>query len=155
MTQDPWQRPDVQQWSQLLLNSYERLLQRPLLVRPSTIAEQAKALFEASFMIVSHGLEEDPILNYGNQTALNLWEMTWEELTQMPSRQTAESIHQSKRAQLLEQVAAKGYIDQYEGVRISSTGKRFLLQGVIVWNILDEADHYWGQAATGQRWTFL
>lgn len=155
MTLDPWQRPDVQQWSQLLLTSYETLLQRPLLAESKTIGDRAKALFEAPFMIVSHGVESDPILNYGNRTALQLWAMSWEELTQTPSRQTAEPLNQSARAKILALVAEQGYIEQYEGVRISSTGQRFLIQNVTIWNVLDDLGIYRGQAATCETWTFL
>jgi hypothetical protein len=155
MTLDPWQKPDIQQWSQLLLTSYEAFFQRPLLERSGTIGDQAKALFEAPFMVVSHGVESDPILNYGNQTTLKLWVMSWEELTQTPSRHTAEPLNQSTRAKILAQVAQQGYIERYEGVRISSTGQRFLIQEVTIWNLLDDLGIYRGQAATCQRWTFL
>ena len=35
----------------------------------------AQALWEAQFVVVSHGMEENPILNYGNQQGFDLWEM--------------------------------------------------------------------------------
>jgi len=34
-----------------------------------------QALFEAPFVLISHGTEEDPILNYGNRLAL--WLCGW------------------------------------------------------------------------------
>ena len=62
----------------------------------------AERLFHAPFVLVSHGTEPDPVLNYGNQTALTLWEMTWDELTRTPSRYTAEAPNRAERAQLLD-----------------------------------------------------
>jgi hypothetical protein len=150
-----WQNKAFQRWSQLLLDSYEILLNRPLLERQPSKEAEIHKLFHAPFVVVSHGLGDDPILNYGNQTALDLWEMTWEQLIQTPSRQTAEPQDQDVRAQTLVQVARQGYIENYEGVRISSTGKRFLIQNVVIWNLLDGVGTYWGQAATFDRWTFL
>lgn len=45
-------------------------------------------------------------------------------------------------------MAAQGYIDDYKGVRISSTGKRFLIKQCIVWEVFDAAGVRRGQAAT-------
>ena len=87
---------------ELLLNSFSSLVGRDLLVRNRTREEQAHCLFTAPFVVVSHGTEDDPILNYGNEKALCLWGMTWEDFVQTPSRKTAEPIHQNERAQLLE-----------------------------------------------------
>ena len=55
------------------------------------------------FVVASHGLQDDPILNYGNQVALDLWEMNWEQFTQTPSRLTAEPVNREERARMLEQ----------------------------------------------------
>jgi hypothetical protein len=82
-------------------------------------------VFEAPFVVVSHGTEADPVLNYGNAAALALWEMSWEELTRTPSRLTAEAPNREERAKLLEAVTRRGFIDDYSGVRISKTGRRF------------------------------
>lgn len=115
----------------------------------------AEALFSAPFVLVSHGTEADPILNYGNQLALQLWEMDWQQLTQTPSRLTAEPISQETRNQLLAQVQTQGYVSGYEGIRISSTGRRFRISNVIVWDVLDENNDRCGQAATFDRWEFI
>ncbi len=81
-------------------------------------------------VFLSHGTQDDPILNYGNQAALDLWEMTWEEFTGMPSRLTAEPINREDRERFLLQVRQRGYIDTYRGVRISGSGHRFMIEGV-------------------------
>ena len=73
-------------------------------------------------MLVSHGTEADPVLNYGNDAAQALWEMSWAELTRTPSRLTAEAPNREERARLLEAVTRQGFIDDYSGVRILKTG---------------------------------
>lgn len=140
---------------QLLLDSFARLLRRELFVREGSAAQQAKRLFQAPFVVVSHGIEADPILNYGNAAALALWEMTAEELCRTPSRLTAEPVHRDERAKLLERTRRDGYVDDYAGVRVSKTGKRFRIERAIVWNLADAAGVHRGQAATFDRWTPL
>jgi len=78
MVQEVWQQPEIITWSQLLLDSYEKLLGHQLIERKGNAQAQAQALFFAPLVVASHGTEADPILNYGNQKALDLWEMTWD-----------------------------------------------------------------------------
>lgn len=137
-----------------LLQSYLRLTGREL-IPPGRPQERARTLFYQPFVVLSHGIQEDPVLNYGNQAALDLWEMTWEEFIKMPSRLTAEPVNREDRERLLEEVRRNGYIDTYRGVRISGTGRRFLIERGTVWNIVDENNKYAGQAATFNRWTYL
>lgn len=145
---------------QLLLDSFARLLGRELVPREGSAEEQAERLFRAPFVVVSHGPDAagswaDPILNYGNAAALSLWEMTLEELVQTPSRLTAEPVHRDERARLLERTRRVGYVDDYAGIRVSKTGKRFRIEQAIVWNLADAAGVHRGQAATFDRWTPL
>jgi hypothetical protein len=120
-----------------------------------TPAQLAEQIFYAPFVLVSHGLEADPVLNYGNQAALALWEMTWAELTHTPSRLTAEAPNREERARLLAAVTANGFIDDYSGIRISKTSRRFRIAQATVWNLLDERQQYCGQAARFSHWEFL
>lgn len=140
---------------QLLLDSFARLLGRELIPRAGSVEEQAERLFHAPFVVVSHGTEADPILNYGNAAALALWEMDLAVLTRTPSRLTAEPVHRDERARLLERTLRDGYVDDYAGIRISSTGKRFRIEQAVVWNLVDAAGVRHGQAATFDRWTRL
>lgn len=149
-----WQQPEVIRWSQVLAESYQKLLGRELVVFQDTPEQLSQALFQASFVVVSHGIEPDPILNYGNQTALKLWSMSWSEFTQTPSRLTAEPVNRATRASMLEQAAKQGYIDNYQGIRISSSGKRFSIERAVIWNLTD-AGQLCGQAATFARWKWL
>jgi hypothetical protein len=147
-----WQQPDIINWSQILLNSFRDLLDYELISRQETPSEQAQALFLATFVVVSHGTQADPILNYGNRTALKLWELDWAAFTNTPSRLTAEPVNRETRAMMLDRVTRQGYIDDYSGVRISSTGKKFKIDRAIVWNLADSTGNYCGQAATFDRW---
>ena len=150
-----WADSAVIRWNQLLLNSFHRWLGRDLIERKGSPEEQARALYHAPFVVVSHGMEADPILKYGNKAALDLWELDWERFTKTPSRLTAEPVNQAERARMLAQAQENGFIDDYKGVRISGTGKRFLVEQAIVWNVVGAEGEQVGQAATFSRWTFL
>jgi hypothetical protein len=56
---------------------------------------------------------------------------------------------------LLTAVTQQGYIDDYSGIRISRTGRRFRILQATVWNLIDAHDRYAGQAASFDRWEFL
>ncbi|MGA9657492.1 MAG: MEKHLA domain-containing protein [Asticcacaulis sp.] len=117
----------------------------------------AQALFLAPQAIVSHGTQDDPIFRYANRRALQLWEMSWETFTRLPSRFSAEAADdiQSNREALLEAANEKGWVDTYSGVRISNTGKRFEISDTILWNVVDSNGQRHGQAAFIQDWRYL
>jgi len=128
-------------------NSYRQLLSKDLI--PGIQSDQAfsRQLFYAPFAVVSHDTASDPIFNYANLKALELFELSWDDFICLPSRLSAEPVNQAERERLLSQVTANGYIDHYEGVRISSTGKRFKISNAVVWNLTDKNQNYKGQAA--------
>ncbi|QHT59547.1 MEKHLA domain-containing protein [Paenibacillus lycopersici] len=138
----------------IILDSYRRLLGKPLI---ATDADKpaAEQLFEAPITVLSHGTEQDPVLNYGNRSALGLWEMDWSAFTSMASRHTAEPMIQAERRRFLDAVAEKGYIDDYSGVRIAASGNKFRIEQAVVWNLYDEDGAYYGQAAAFARYTRL
>ncbi|MBK6958477.1 MAG: MEKHLA domain-containing protein [Nitrosomonas sp.] len=150
-----WADPQIVQWCQYLLDSYAHWVKQELIQRNGTPLEQAKRLFNSAFVVASHGVENNPLLNYGNQAALNLWAMDWQQFTQTPSRLTAEPVNREKRARMLEQARTQGYISDYCGVRISSTGKRFLVDQAIIWNIHKPDGIAIGQGATFSSWKYL
>ena len=123
----PWNEPRIVEWSQLLLDSYRRWIGKELIERVGDAVTQAQRLFDASCVVVSHGIELDPVLNYGNRTALDLWELSWVQFIKTPSRITAEADDRAERARMLKQARLNGYFDGYRGVRVSSTGRRFLI----------------------------
>lgn len=136
----------------LIAASYERLLGQPLVARGPDIAV---AFWTAPRVIVAHGAEADPVFFYGNQLALQAFEMDFAAFSRLPSRYSAEPLARDERARLLERVTRDGYIDDYSGVRISAQGRRFRIDQAVVWNLVDADGRYHGQAATFDHWTPL
>ena len=143
------------QHAQLLTKSFHRLLGYPLVKSTLENHELGQELFQAKFALLSHTNAKEPIFSYGNQTALELFVFNWEELITLPSRLSAEPSNQTERAKLLEQVSRHGYINNYQGVRVSKTGRRFVINNAIVWNLIDDSGTYQGQAACFSDWEFI
>ena len=139
----------------LLRRSLRQLAGRDLVPAELTSLQAAQAVFEAPFVVLSHDATPDPVLTYGNRAALALFELSWAELTRMPSRLTAEVPDRDERARLLTRVAAQGWIDDYSGVRVSRTGRRFRIECATVWNLVDADGRPCGQAATFADWRRL
>jgi hypothetical protein len=150
-----WQNKDVIRHSILLAQSYRRFTEKELLPDAFAECELARRLYEAPFVLLSHGTQLDPVLNYGNATALRLWEMSWEEFTRTPSRLTAEAPLREARARLLAVVTAQGFIDDYSGIRVSRTGRRFQVAQATVWNLITPDGKACGQAAMFTDWRFI
>jgi hypothetical protein len=153
--QTPWLKDSSVRHALRLLKSFRHWTGRDLLSTEGSDIKKAQALFEAPFVVVSHGTEADPILNYGNRAALELWEMTWESFIHTPSRLTAEALERAERNAMLEEVSRKGFFPHYHGVRVSSTGRRFRIEEALVWNLLDEDESFCGQAAVFDQWNYL
>jgi len=150
---NPWLAPQWLLHTQVLLDSFQKYLGRELITRSDDPEDEARRLFEAPFIVVSHGTQDDPVLNYGNRAALTLWEMDAATLTSMPSRLTAEPMHRDERAEMMARALRDGYVDDYQGIRISSSGKRFHISQAIIWNLVNLSGQRVGQAATFSRWT--
>ena len=149
--ENQWLAPHVLR----MLNSYRRLLGRDLMEATLPPEELARQIWTAPFVVVSsHAAPEgeEPVFNYGNQTALQLFAMAWEEFTALESRFSAELLHRPERDRLFERVRAYGYIDDYKGIRIARTGRRFWMENATVWTLTDENGQPYGQAATFAEW---
>lgn len=141
--------------AELLISSYHRLTGKDLVNKGLQGTEKYKALYDAPYAVVSHNTEDDPVFNYGNRTALSLFQMKWQEFTVLPSRKSAEPQNREERERLLARVTQHGFIDDYRGVRISSTGIRFWIEDATVWNLINEEGVYCGQAAVFDCWAVL
>jgi MEKHLA domain len=150
-----WENNKIMDWTQILLDSYRRLGGSELIDRQQSLSTQSQLLYTAPFVVVSHDTQTNPVLNYGNRVALELWEMDWATFTATPSRQTAEPENQATRQQLLTQAQTQGIIHNYSGIRISSTGRRFQIVNATIWNLTNPAGQPCGQAATFNNWHFL
>jgi len=140
---------------ELLLSSYKKWTGKELLIISSGGDEIVNECSNAPFALVSHDTGEDPVFNYGNRTALRLFELDWDNFTKLNSRKSTEPVNREERAELLRRVTENGFIDDYSGVRISSTGKRFKITDATVWNVVDNEGNHKGQAAFFDNWKYL
>lgn len=136
----------------ILRASYFRLTGRCLMEAAIDDNAAVAWLDGAPFGIVSHGVEADPVFNYANRTALALFEMDWDAFTATPSRLSAEPMERAARTRLLERVARDGYIDDYSGIRIAASGRRFMIREAVVWNLQESTGRFYGQAAMIPKW---
>lgn len=133
----------------LLADSYARLV-RTALVPPG--ADAAWLYREAPFVVLAHGTEPDPKFIYANRAAQTCFEYSWDELMTLPSRLTAEAPDRAERQALLENVARNGFLAGYRGVRVAKSGRRFIIEDGVVWELIDRAGKRHGQAATFLSW---
>lgn len=144
------------QWqTQLLCQSYLHWTGKPLIDGDVTSVEAVQELFEADFAVLAHDTQPDPVFNYANRCAMHLFGMDWQEITQLPSRCSAEPMLQDERASFLQRVAQFGYVDDYCGIRIAKNGKRFLIKHATVWNLINTKGLLNGQAAIIRDWQWL
>jgi len=139
----------------LLLKSYKKWTGKELADINGEPGQIAEHIFNAPFALVSHSTQDDPVFNYGNKKALELFELDWGEFTKLHSRKSAEPVNREERERLLKRVTENGFIDDYRGIRISSSGRRFEIRDATVWNVVDEEGIYKGQAAFFDKWKFL
>ena len=122
------------------------------------ISEVAKTLWEAPFPVLAHDASPDPgpLFVYANNAALELFETDWDSLIGTPSTKSAEPVTeiQDDRASALSQVLEKGFIDDYEGERISFKGTKFKISRSTVFNVDAPSGERVGQAAVIRSWEF-
>lgn len=131
----------------LLSRSYERLLGKPLTPEDLTPAEAAEWLYErAPFALLAHNTAADPVFIYGNKAAQRRFEYDWDEITRLPSRLSAEAPNREERQRLLERAQVFGFEIGVKGVRITRTGKRFMIEQATLWQLTDDEGKLHGQA---------
>ncbi|KAA0074688.1 MEKHLA domain-containing protein [Tardiphaga sp. P9-11] len=134
----------------LLISSYARTVGKPLV---SGNQDAAWLYGEAPFAVLAHSTAADPIFVYANRTAQSCFEYGWDEFITIPSRLSAEAPNRDERQRLLDAVAHNGFIDNYRGLRIAKSGRRFWIEDGIVWELRDENGKRCGQAALFTSWT--
>lgn len=135
-----------------IAGSYKEFTGRDLVPIDGDIAT---SLWSAPMAIVAHGTEPDPIFFFGNATALRLFDYDFAAFTRVPSRSSAEPLLREERARLLERVTRTGIIDDYTGIRISASNRRFSIRNANVWNVTDSCGQPDGQAAAFAEWSFI
>ena len=149
-----WQTPAIIKYSHLVVESYERICGKSFPLN-NLLTSLPEALYTNEYIIVSHGTESDPVFNYANQAAQQLWRLDWETFTRLPSRLSARADKVEKRDEALKEALSKGYITGYEGIRIDATGKEFYIRNVTLWNLIDATGIPHGQAVIFNDWEYL
>ena len=80
------------------------------------------------------------------------FEYPYEEFLALPSRLSAEPIDRAERRRLLDQVARNGFLSGYRGIRVAKSGRRFVIEDGVVWELIDREGTRHGQAATFRSW---
>lgn len=137
----------------LIAESFARHFRRPLVEAAPGRLEQA--MWNAPRAIVAHGTELEPLFFYGNRVALELFAMRADAFIGLPSYSSAELSERGERARMLEGLRLRGFLEDYSGVRIAASGRRFAIANTQVWNLDDERGERHGQAATFAEWRFL
>jgi hypothetical protein len=132
---------------QLLADSYARLLGRPLVSPAMPVAKATEWLYEsAPFAVLAHNTDPDPVFVYGNIAAQRRFGYSWDEITRLPSRLSAEAPNREEREQFLTRVQRLGYEEGYKGVRVTKSGQRFMIEEATLWQLLDADGKLHGQA---------
>lgn len=140
-------RPADPAITDLLADSYQRLLGEPLV--PDGLRGQAAAdwLYDAPFGLLAHDTSPDPVFVYANRTAQRIFGYDREEFHGLPSRLSAGDEDRASRAAFLASVRAKGYATGYRGPRVAKDGRRFWIEDVTLWNLAGADGTVAGQAA--------
>jgi hypothetical protein len=136
----------------LILDSFARVTGGKLMPDAS---DPAVSLWSLPTVVVAHGTEADPLFFYGNRAALTLFEMPARDFVCLSSRLSAEPLERAERDRLMARVSCENFIDDYSGIRISATGRRFRIERATVWNLLDAEGKIGGQAAAFAHWVPL
>ena len=147
----PWLSPQLLGLTALLLDSHQRLFQRPL-VCSNGIRLAAQELFVLDQVVLCHDGSEDPRFLYANRAALQLFSRNWEQMVGMPSRLSASANQRLSRREQLELAKRQDKLENYSGVRVNSQGRRFQIRGARIWSLIDQERHYSGQAACFSQW---
>lgn len=138
----------------LLLNESYRRWYGEYLVAEQDPGLVLEAINADERVIVSHGLEEEPIFNYGNVRALFLFACGLDEFLRLPSKSTVREEDLVARQALHRAVEANGCAD-YSGVRLAQNGKAWLIESGRVWQLVDNLGRIHGHGACFTDWQSL
>ena len=149
--------PSVVRLAKTVVDSYFQLVGEHLIDSTSSASDRdlAAMLYELPAVVLSHDGAADPTFTFANRAAQQLFEYSWDEFLTLRSRQSAEPDQRSSRSEMLARAARDGYISDYQGVRISASGKRFEIKNAIIWNVTDAQRNAVGQAAVFDQWQLL
>ncbi len=137
----------------LLLLSYRRLIGRDPPFLPPKGADGARWVYEdAPVCVLAHNTDPDPRFIYANMTAQRLFEYSWDKFVTLSSRLSAEAPDRAERQRLLDAVDRNGFAAGYSGIRIAQSGRRFLIEDGVLWQLRAQDGTLRGVAATFAKW---
>lgn len=107
---------------------------------------------DAPFALLAHNDRADPLFFYANGAAQRLFGYSWEQMVGLPSRLSAPEAQRAQRSQFFEQVERDGIGRDYSGIRVTRTGRRFLIENTRVWKLVDADGRRVGLAAMIAAW---
>ena len=141
---------EVATQTDLILSSYKHFLGKKLFDH-----EDSASVYNAEFIVLSHDGQKDPCFTYANKAAQELWKISWSEFIGLPSKFSAAKDEREGRDQLLKDVQQNGFSENGTAIRIDKLGRKFFIENLTVWNLLDGQGGRVGQAATYQDWHYL
>lgn len=148
MTLDVGVGPYDPEFVAAIIASHAQLLGSPLAPPLLCVVDAAAWLYrDAPFAVLAHDTEADPRFVYANLYAQRCFEREWDALVGMPSRLSALPDARAERAAALERVARQGYAQDYRGLRVARSGRRFWIEQGCLWNVSNARGERIGQAA--------
>ena len=86
------------------------------------------------WVLISHGIEEDPIYNFVNVAGLKAFVRTWDEFKKLPSRQSVvfQTTDEKLRIELMKKVTTCGFVEGASGIRVRGDGQFLRLVDAVV-----------------------
>jgi len=131
----------------VILDSYRRLLGRELIDRSGDAADDARRLFALPKAVLAHDTGRPAILDWVNAAAAAAFDAAPEALLGRPSASTAPADAAPERETLFVRLRERGFVEGYSGVRVSLTGRRFVIADVTVFELRDRDGRTAGHAA--------
>ncbi|CAJ1964034.1 unnamed protein product [Cylindrotheca closterium] len=103
------------------------------------------------FGVLSHGMQPDPIFNYGNKASLELFGYEIKDLCRTASRLSTVPELMKDRETLIKEIESRGYGYISDAVRVKSDGELFVIDRILVWTVFDDAGRRIGLAAVYDR----
>lgn len=104
------------------------------------------------YAVLSHGTQDDPIFHYFNRAALETFEYTEGEVYKIPSRYSApDGAARSVRDKLIGEATQAEVLNLYDSIRITKSGKLFMIKHIVLWNVYDDDGVRVGQTAIYDR----